>query len=537
MPRIVVVGGGRWGSNHIRTLSELGFLAAIVEADPQRQLDLLERYPDIKAYDNVEGALDHGYDGYVVATPAETHYSIASKILEAGNPALVEKPLALTSADARALVEIANANGQHLMVGHLMLFHPAVRKIKSLVESGKLGRLQYLYSNRANLGTVRSEENILWSFAPHDISIFQYLLGVRPLEVLSRGGAYLQPGIHDSTLTTLRYPNNVMCHNFVSWLHPFKEHRIVVIGSKGMLSFEDSSELKPLRFYEKGIDSINGELVKRDGPTEEIGYDQSSPLAEELSYFADHLGDGFELANASSAIEVLEILEQASSGLVTDSRPQDRVMPAVPQPSPDAKVHPTANVHADAFIHESSYVDAEASVGTGSKIWHFCHIQPRASVGANCSIGQSVNIGPDVRIGSGVKIQNNVSVFEGVEIEDDVFCGPSMTFTNVLMPRAERSVGAAGYLKTLVKRGASLGANCVIVCGNTVGKHAFVAAGAVVTQDVPDYALVAGVPAKQIGWMTAAGSKVEQGFVGVFRCELGELSYEVSETGMQPIGS
>ena len=152
----------------------------------------------------------------------------------------------------------------------------------------------------------------------------------------------------------------------------------------------------------------------------------------------------------------------------------------------------------DAFVHESSYVDDGVTLGAGTKVWHFCHIQSGATLGANCSLGQNVNIGPNVKIGNGVRIQNNVSVYEGVEIEDNVFLGPSCVFTNVLMPRADKSVHGK-YERTLVREGASLGANCTIVCGHTIGCRALVAAGAVVTKDVPDYAIVAGVPAKIIG--------------------------------------
>ncbi|WP_201319204.1 acyltransferase [Paenibacillus sp. EPM92] len=163
----------------------------------------------------------------------------------------------------------------------------------------------------------------------------------------------------------------------------------------------------------------------------------------------------------------------------------------------------------DYFVHESSYVDEGTSVGKGTKIWHFSHVQKGSQIGENCSLGQNVNISNNVKIGKGVKIQNNVSVYEGVELEDYVFCGPSTVFTNDLTPRSKYPKGSAGYKKTLIKYGASIGANATIVCGNTVGKWAMIAAGAVVTKDVPDYALMAGVPAKQIGWVCECGIQLK----------------------------
>ena len=161
----------------------------------------------------------------------------------------------------------------------------------------------------------------------------------------------------------------------------------------------------------------------------------------------------------------------------------------------------------DYFVHESSYVDEDVQIGIGTKIWHFCHVQRGARIGNNCSLGQNVNVGNNVRIGNGVRVQNNVSIYEGVELEDNVFCGPSCVFTNVMTPRAHFPVHGV-YAPTLVKEGASLGANSTVVCGHTVGRSALIAAGAVVTKDVPDYALMAGVPARQIGWVCECGKKL-----------------------------
>ena len=163
----------------------------------------------------------------------------------------------------------------------------------------------------------------------------------------------------------------------------------------------------------------------------------------------------------------------------------------------------------DYFVHESSYIDENVEIGTGTKIWHFCHVQRGARIGANCSLGQNVNVASNVVIGNGVKIQNNVSIYEGVELEDGVFCGPSCVFTNDLTPRARYPKGRMNYKKTSVKEGASIGANATIVCGHTIGRFAMVAAGAVVTKDVPDYALVAGVPAQVIGHVDERGNIIK----------------------------
>jgi UDP-2-acetamido-3-amino-2,3-dideoxy-glucuronate N-acetyltransferase len=496
---ICVVGGGRWGGNHIRTLDQLGMLGGFVEPDADRRAALSAQHRGAAVFARIEDAAMERFDGFVIATPAQTHVDLARFVIERGRHVLVEKPLALVSRDARDLVTAAARARVNLMVGHVLLFHPAIRKIGEIIRGGqdsKIGRLQYLYSNRLNLGTVRTEENILWSFAPHDISIFQYWIGAAPLEVNSRGGIYLQPHIHDTTLTMLRYPDNVVGHVFLSWLHPYKEHRIVVIGSKGMLSFEDSSRGKQLLFYEKGIDWVQGEPIPRDGPTESIPYGDEQPLAAELSYFAEHCdGRPVDIASGASGVEVLEILERATESLRGGGGDGHRA---------------ARPAHRGATVHESSYVDDGVEIGEGTKIWHFCHVQPGARIGRNCSLGQNVNVANDVVIGDGVKIQNNVSVYEGVELEDGVFCGPSVVFTNVKDPRAGFPRGRQGYARTLVRRGATLGANATIVCGVTVGRHAFVAAGAVVTHDVPDHALVAGVPARRIGWACECGERLPE---------------------------
>ena len=188
------------------------------------------------------------------------------------------------------------------------------------------------------------------------------------------------------------------------------------------------------------------------------------------------------------------------------------------------------------FAHESSYIDDDVSIGEGTKIWHFCHVQKGARIGKNCVLGQNVNVGNNVVIGNCCKIQNNVSVYEGVVLEDYVFCGPSMVFTNILNPRCKYpQVGSKYYKKTLVKEGASLGANCTIVCGITIGKHAFVGAGAVVTRDVPDYALVVGNPARIVGWMSEAGEKLGFDSTGIAICDKSKKKYKLENNQVREI--
>lgn len=177
------------------------------------------------------------------------------------------------------------------------------------------------------------------------------------------------------------------------------------------------------------------------------------------------------------------------------------------------------------FVHPSSYVDEGVTIGDNTKVWHFCHIQKGATLGADCSLGQNVNIGNNVRIGNGVRVQNNVSIYEGVEIEDNVFCGPSCVFTNVTTPRAHFPVHGV-YARTLIREGASLGANSTVVCGHTVGRGALIAAGAVVTRDVKDYALMAGVPARQIGWVCECGKRLDD---ATLECGCGRR-YELTPT-------
>lgn len=307
--QICVIGGGRWGKNHIKTLFQLGYLGGVVESNSDRLEELIKEFP-VKGFSSIYKALEVGFDGYTIATPAPLHYSISKELISKGQHIMVEKPLTLSSNEALELVHLADENKVQLMVGHVLLFHPAIRKIKELIDTGKIGKLNYIYSNRLNLGTVRTEENVFWSLAPHDVSIFDYIVGKPALSIKAKGQKFLQKNIYDSTFAILTYPDNVQGHIFASWLHPFKEHRLVVIGSKGMLVFEDSSKDKNIIFYNKRIDFENGIPVKVEGPEEIIEYERKLPLTEELKYFVEHLDSKIKVANGISGYEVVKVMEK-----------------------------------------------------------------------------------------------------------------------------------------------------------------------------------------------------------------------------------
>ena len=311
---ICVIGVGYWGINHVNTLLELNSLAAIVESNKKTLSILQRKYKNINFYNSLNEAIKSRYDGYIIATPAETHYDIGKKLLEKKLNVLIEKPITLKSIEAKKLNELSKKNNVILMVGHILLFHPAFNKIKEIIDSGLIGKIQYMYSNRLNLGKVRTHENVFWSLAPHDIALFQYFNPIFPTKVTSRGIDIFSNNIQDTTITTLEYSNKIMGHIFVSWLHPFKEHRFVVIGSRGMLCYENNS--KSIQFYDKKIVWKDGVPKSFDGNISHIYYDTSTPLSIELKYFIDCLeSKRISIADGQSAYEVIKLLEIATKDL------------------------------------------------------------------------------------------------------------------------------------------------------------------------------------------------------------------------------
>ncbi len=493
-PNMAVVGSGYWGKNLVRNFAELGALAVICDTNKETRDALAAQYPGCRAVaEYAEVLRDETIQAVSIATPAETHGVLVRQALLAGKDVLVEKPLCLVEEEARSLVALARQQGRILMVGHLLWYHPAILKLKELIDNGELGRIQYVYSNRLNLGKIRREENILWSFAPHDVSVILGLLGEMPESVTAQGGNYLHQQIADTTVTMLSFPSGVKSHIFVSWLHPFKEQKLIVVGDRKMAVFDDMEKKDKLLLYPHSIHWKGQIPVANRADAQPVELAKSEPLRDECAHFLDCLRTRRRpRTDGEEGLRVLSVLQRCQEALE-----QKPVVPArVSAPSKRAW-----------FAHESAFIDDGVEIGEGTSIWHVSHVLKGSRIGRACKIGQNVVIGPNATVGNGVKLQNNVSVYEGVTLEDHVFCGPSMVFTNVFNPRSE--IPRMSELKlTLVKRGATLGANCTIVCGTTIGRYAFVGAGSVVTKDVPDYACVMGSPARISGWMCECGAKL-----------------------------
>ncbi len=494
--RVGLLGCGQWGRNLARNLAALGVLRGIADSNPVLLEGVRSLYPDVTVTEDASAVLkDPDIDACVIATPVALHFEMARQALEAGKDVFVEKPLALTVKEGEALVALAEKQGRVLMVGHLLEYHPATEKLRELVAKGELGKIQYVYSNRLNLGRIRTEENALWSFAPHDIHVLLRLLGEAPVEVACQGGSYLSHQLADVTMSVMTFASGVRGHIFVSWLHPYKEQKLVVVGDRKMVVFDDTQPLDKLQLYPHRVDWIERVPVTVKAEAETVPLPDAEPLAQECRHFLDCIATRQRpRTDGRNGVEVLRVLEACQQSLERGGAPvRLTAAPAAPAPR--------------YFAHSTATIDPGCEIGEGTKIWHYSHVMPGARIGRGCNFGQNVLVARDVVVGNNVKIQNNVSVYEGVTLEDDVFCGPSMVFTNVINPRSHVS-RKHEFRETLVRRGASIGANATIICGHTVGRYAFIGAGAVVTKDVPDYALMLGAPARIAGWMCECGVRL-----------------------------
>ena len=534
-PGIAVIGSGYWGRNLVRNFHSLGVLKLICDKNAPVLEGFREQYPQIDTCVALSEVLQRkDVQGVVIATPAETHFNIAREALLAGKHVFVEKPLVLNEADGRDLIQIAETAHRVLMVGHLLHYHTAFVALKEMVTTGQLGRINYIYSNRLNFGKIRREENILWSFAPHDISMILTLAGEEPESLLTTGGYYLHRRIADVTTTHFEFASGLAAHIFVSWLHPFKEQKLVVVGDQKMAVFDDTLPWPDkLLIYPHQVQWVNSMPVPTQAEPLRPEYPHEEPLRNECLHFLDCMATGRRpITDGQEGLRVLRILNASQDSLDRqgkkmrlDGKPAaDMRTSAAPAPSGD-----TAVIAPDAFVHATAVVDAGAVIGAGTKLWHFSHVLAGSRIGEQCNIGQNVVIGPEVTIGTGCKIQNNVSVYKGVTLEEGVFCGPSMVFTNVFNPRA--GIRRMDQLRpTLVRQGATIGANATIVCGATLGRYCFVGAGAVVTRNVADYALVVGNPAKPIGWVCECGERLTEDL----QCLICGKEYDRIDRGLAP---
>jgi predicted dehydrogenase len=318
--RIAVAGCGYWGKNLVRNFHELGALAMVCDGVPEARAQAQKIAPEAPVVADFARVLDSDADGVVIATPAETHFQLAKQALEAGKDVFVEKPLALKLDHAAALLELSRARKRVLMVGHVLEYHPAIVKLRQMIDEGRLGKVSYIYSNRLNLGKIRREENILWSFAPHDIAVITRLVGDVPFEVVACGGAYVQPNIADVTVTHLLFDNGVRAHIFVSWLHPFKEQRLVVVGTKAMASFDDVS--KKLFLHDQRVEVRDNLPTPIKGDGTEVAFSPEEPLKVECRAFLDAiLTREPPLTDGESGARTLRILQAAQRSLVTNGQP------------------------------------------------------------------------------------------------------------------------------------------------------------------------------------------------------------------------
>jgi len=487
--KVAVVGAGHWGRNLVRVFFGLKTLDTVCDFNRDILKEIKKLYGNINYTSSYSKVLNNNsIKAVVISTPAESHYRLAKEALNFNKDVFVEKPLAMAVDEGAELVELAKRKDRILMVGHLLEYHPGILKLKELIDKQRLGKINYIYSSRLNLGRIRKEENILWSFAPHDISVILRLMNKMPESVSALGGNYLHKDIADVTVSNFSFKGGTKGHIFVSWLHPYKEQKLIVIGNKKMAVFDDVIAKDKLVLYNYKVD-LNGKMPTywREN-AEPVEFKHEEPLLLECKHFLRCIAKRKKpKTDGQSALKILRILEACEFSLQNGGS----IM--------------TLN---DYYAHPTSTIDHPCRIGKGTKIWHYSHIMRNATVGEKCNIGQNVFIGSKTSIGNNVKIQNNVSIYDSTKLEDDVFCGPSVVFTNVINPRSH-IIRKDEYRQTRVKKGATLGANATIICGVTIGEHAFIGAGAVVTKDIPAYALAYGNPATLHGWMCICGTKLQ----------------------------
>ena len=497
--KLALIGGGYWGKNLIREFNNCGVLHTICDINEEALEKYNKEYPAVKTTTSWADVLkDNNISAVCIALPAEMHYTFAKSALLADKDVYVEKPITLDVNEAKELIHIAEKNHKILMVGHLLHYHPCIQKMKEMIQEGKIGKVINIVTNRLSLGIFRKQENVLWSFAPHDISVVLSLCGNElPISVLCSGKDHITQGIHDVTNSILKFRDAYVNIN-VNWLNPYKEQKMSIIGEKGMIIFDDVSKDNKITYFPEYIQyssDINSNPLPIKNNGENIDVDTSkSPLLIECKHFVKCCVERKKpITDGNEGLRVLKVLDSLQESLVENKE----INVQQPKLMSERKY----------FVHETSVVDDGADIGEGTKIWHFSHICKGAKIGNNCNIGQNVFIAGGAVLGDNCKVQNNVSIYAGVEAEDYVFFGPSCVLTNDINPRGMHSKGGE-YIKTKLEKGVTLGANSTIICGNTIGKHALIGSGAVITKDVESYSIMVGNPGKKIGIIDEYGERI-----------------------------
>ena len=493
MTKLGLIGGGYWGKNLIRDLAKLNDLRTVCDIDRAALNKVQETYQNVRITTDFNEILqDSEITRVCIALPAHMHYEYVKKALQAGKDVYVEKPFTLNVDNAKELVTLAKENKKILMVGHLLHYHPAIVKIKSMISNGDIGEIRQIVANRCSLGIFRTFENVLWSFGVHDLSVILSLCGDEmPESVICNGAFNITPNIHDITNCILKYKDKYVSLN-LNWLSPYKEQKLSIVGTKGMIVFDDV--LKKLthipeyiKFSHEMIPS-NPIAIKNNG--KQISYSNDFPLICECQHFIDScISRASPITDGKEGVRVIELLTHLQNSLENNGK------------EINLKKSSTSHI----FIHPTATVDAGAKIGEGTKIWHYSHICAGAKIGKNCNIGQNVYIAEGAILGDNCKVQNNVSIYKGVEAGNHVFFGPSCVLTNDHNPRCAYPKNGE-YLKTTLKEGVTLGANCTIVCGNTIGKHALIGAGAVVCKKVLPNSVIVGNPGRRIGSIDEKGA-------------------------------
>jgi len=312
---IAVIGCGYWGKNLVRNFKELCVLNCVCDIDKETIKGIEKLYPDIGVSSCKDIFANDEINAVAIATPASTHYALVKEALEKNKDVFVEKPLALNLDEAEELVKLAKEKGKIIMVDHILRYHPAIIKLKELIDNNILGDLQYIYSTRLNLGKLRKEENVLWSFAPHDISVILYITGKVPKSVDVFGEAYLQEGIFDTTLTQMTFEDRLKAHIFVSWLHPFKEQKLVVVGSHNMAVFDDQDNIK-LKLYPYKISNCGGKVNLEKAQFEPVKIKDNEPLKASCQHFIDCVNNRKKPhTDGQEAVRVLKVIKKGEASL------------------------------------------------------------------------------------------------------------------------------------------------------------------------------------------------------------------------------